>query len=197
MTCRVPSRRGLSLVELLITLAVMSILVAMALPSLNPKVTQQLEAAAHVLAGDLEFARSLAVANNSRYRVSFDAQQAAYVLEHTGDNTMLDTLPPLAYAQPDDPPQKRTIRLASLPFLARTDLKIVGAWEVGSEAVPTSHVQFEPTGQTTAAGPTIVWLRSPWAGGAYYVFVRIDPVTGVAAPGAVSRSVPGWVAASP
>src|SRR5688500_9883392 len=64
--------RGLTLVELLITLAVISIVAALLIPQLGQQIPDQLSAVAQIVASDLEYSRALAVANNSQYRITFE-----------------------------------------------------------------------------------------------------------------------------
>jgi len=80
------ARRGFSLVEGLIVLAVVSVLAGSVLPSFNAAIERRhLESVAAQLATDVLFTRSLAVANNGSMRLSFRADRggACYVV-HSG-----------------------------------------------------------------------------------------------------------------
>lgn len=78
---------GLSLVEMLCTLAIMLVLIGSALPALNDLRAQQaLRATADLLETDLQYARSLALTEGQPVRLSVQALGAAescYVI-HTG-----------------------------------------------------------------------------------------------------------------
>ena len=80
-------RRGLSLVELLCTLAISALLLGGALPLLNDlRLGQRLQAAAALLETDIHFARSSAISTHQPVRLVVQALQAGgscYLL-HTG-----------------------------------------------------------------------------------------------------------------
>src|SRR5687767_2609849 len=66
------TRAGLTLVEMLLTIAVLAILAAVLIPQISSDIPERLDAGAQVVASDLDYARSLAVANDSKYRVAFE-----------------------------------------------------------------------------------------------------------------------------
>src|SRR5262245_42798814 len=88
-----PLRAALTLIELLLTIAVLGILAAILIPQLSGDVPERLDAGAQVVAADIDYARSLAVANNSTYRLTFDKATNSYCLQHTGSLAALNTLP--------------------------------------------------------------------------------------------------------
>src|SRR5688572_7962117 len=106
---------GFSLVELLIVVSLMGILAALAIPTMNSGTHEELQAAAQLLCGDLAYGRSLAVANNSSYRFRFQASQNRYVLEHSGTNPALNTLPDAPFRSPSDPDNEHSVNLNDLP----------------------------------------------------------------------------------
>jgi prepilin-type N-terminal cleavage/methylation domain-containing protein len=112
------SRRGFTLVELLMTLVVMGVLAAALIPLLDADTPDRLNAAAEIVAADLENARALAVANGSTYGVTFDVSAGKYYLQHTGTSSALNTLPPSPFRRHDDPASKQTTVLAELPLAA-------------------------------------------------------------------------------
>src|SRR3954467_3504147 len=118
--CAMPShgsspRTALTLVELLLTIAVLGILAAILIPQLTGDLPERLTAGAQVVAADLDYARSLAVANNSPYRVTFDPANNLYSLRHSGTNAQFNTLPRSPFRQNDDPVDQQTTKLATLP----------------------------------------------------------------------------------
>src|SRR5262245_26210309 len=78
------SRAALTLIELLMTIAVLGILAAILIPQITGDLPERLNAAAQVVSTDLDYARSLAVANNTSYRITFDTANNRYVLRHSG-----------------------------------------------------------------------------------------------------------------
>src|SRR5262245_34114333 len=74
------SRRALTLIELLLTLAVLGILAAVLIPQLSGDLPERLSAAAQVVSADLDYARSLAVSNNTKYQITFNKAANEYTL---------------------------------------------------------------------------------------------------------------------
>src|SRR5882672_9188143 len=108
---------GFSLVELLIVLAIMSILAGLLLPSADAGLHEELTSAARLLSGDIQYARSLAVMNGSNYRLTFDTAQNQYVLTYSGSNSALATLPPTPFHTSSDTPTQQVVRFADLPHV--------------------------------------------------------------------------------
>src|SRR5438477_11555363 len=66
-------RRGFTLVELMMVILVVSIIASLALPALSDTNTARLQAAAAVLASDIETAQGLSISNpQAKYTVRFD-----------------------------------------------------------------------------------------------------------------------------
>jgi prepilin-type N-terminal cleavage/methylation domain-containing protein len=106
-----------SLIELLIVISLMGIMAALTIPNANTGLHDRLQGAAHIVAADLAYVRSLAVTNNSRYRLTFDIAQNRYLLEHSGAVGALDVLPSNPFHATDDVPTRQTIDLDDLPSL--------------------------------------------------------------------------------
>ena len=74
-------RRGFTLIELMVVLVIMAIAAAIAVPMFSGAGTIEVEAAGHVVAADLEYARSLAISRQQTYSVVFDAAGESYQVE--------------------------------------------------------------------------------------------------------------------
>ena len=92
-TLSVGLRRAFTLVEVIMVILLISVLSAIILPSMNPSVYNQLQAAGEVVVNDLAAGRSLAVTNSSTYSFTFDLPNNQYYLQYSGSNSALSTLP--------------------------------------------------------------------------------------------------------
>lgn len=178
MPCHDQRRGAFTLMEMIAVVAIIAVLLLYALPSMTPSGTQQLMAAADVVAGDLAQARSLAVTYGSKYRVTYNIAGNYYTLEHTGTNTTLDTLPNWAFRSPGDPSDQHIVRLDDLPGIGASPAKLVKV-TVGGVDAASAEVEFDALGATTAAAETVVWLKDGDAATAHYIPVRINAVTGL------------------
>jgi type II secretory pathway pseudopilin PulG len=179
---------------LLITIVVVSIVAAMLIPQLGRQVPDQLQSVAQIVAADLEYARSLAVINNSRYRVTFDVAENRYVLRHSGANTLLHVLPSSPFRQGDDPPDAQTTELAGLP-IAQPEVRLVQIVAGSGPVTAVSDVEFNALGGTTRSLPTTAWLACGNGSDARYIPIEINPATGLVEIGVLSKSLPTNVAA--
>lgn len=178
MSNRRPSSAAFSLVELLIVIAVMGIVAALTLPSVNSGIRDQLHSAAEAIAGDLAYARGLAVANNSNYRLTFDLANNQFTLAYSGANPALATLPPNPFQTGGDP-TRYIFNLNDLPTLGgRVQLAAVGT--IGSRPAPQSTLEFGPLGGTTSADATAIWLVAGAGDAQRFISVSVNPVTGLA-----------------
>jgi len=193
LSFRSPSRRGLTLIELLLTLAVIGILAAALIPQITSDLPQRLDAAAQVVAADLDYSRALAVANNSTYQVVFQPAQNRYYLRHSGSNTLLNALPRSPFRQNDDPPDQQTTRLAELP-LPEPGVRLVGAVVMQGAGVTAANVEFNALGGTTTKYETVIWLTCGKGAAQRYISVHVNPVTGLSEIGPLKGELPSAIA---
>ncbi len=172
-----PPSAGFTLIELLIVVALMGLLAGLVLPRADPSLHEQLRSAAQILVADLAYGRSLAVTNNSEYRFTFDLENNRYILEHSGANPALDTLPDSPYRSPNDPPHQQIVALEELPSLG-SGVRIAGVAQ-GSPPQPAAEVEFGPLGETTGMKETIIWLAAGAGSTTRYVELHVNPVTGL------------------
>jgi prepilin-type N-terminal cleavage/methylation domain-containing protein len=179
-------RRGFTLLELLLVIAVLGVLTALALPNASPSFREQLLSAAQIMAEDLAYGRSLAVANNSRYRFTFDTLQNRYLLAHSGTDHALDTLPTLPFDSPADTATQHIVALDQLPQLGTgVTLLAVGAY-TGNNCQSLASLEFVPLGGIDPPQDVVVWLSVGSGSAQRYLPLTINPVTGLAAVGSFS-----------
>ncbi|MHC4181638.1 MAG: pilus assembly FimT family protein, partial [Planctomycetota bacterium] len=148
------------------------------LPRGNPGLYDQLRSAAQILRTDLAYGRSLAVTNNSTYRVTFDTANNRYILEHSGPRADLDVLPDSPFRNPGDPPEQHVVDLRDLPHIGPS-VRIVTAANSGAAAARVPDVEFGPLGESTRTSPTVVWLAAGYGSDKRYLSLTINPVTGL------------------
>ena len=189
MLPRRPSTAGFSLIELLIVVSLMGILAGILIPRFQPSIHEQLQGAGHLVAADLAYARSLAVANDSTYQIQFEGDTNQYVLKHDGANAMLDTLPASPFRMPNDLPNEQTTDLDELPQVGPT--VVLTAMHTGATPpVPVDTVRFGPLGGTTRSEETVIWLSCGVDQSARFLSVHINPVTGLATVGKFTGTAP-------
>lgn len=200
-------RNGFSLLELLLVVALISVFSAMLLSQLQPTVASSLQATAEIVAADLDYARGLAVANDSRYCIEFDSVNGRYTLFHAGSNAALDSLPRGPMKAPADGELRHSQRLAALP-IPGVKSELVGVEQMtapgggetsGSLLAMAAKIEFGPLGELTDGQETTIWLSCGRNSDRRFVPVRVDPVTGLATIGelrtAISTPTPAAVTA--
>jgi Tfp pilus assembly protein FimT len=184
------SRRGaFSLVELLIVIVLTSILAQMAISAATPTAYDQLVSTANIIAGELAYARSLAVGNNGTYRFDIDLSGNRMVMRYTGSDSSLNTLPLSPYRALTDPSDQYIVALANLPRLGMP-VSLLGAQSVGTTTQAITSVEFGPYGSTTQTNQSVIWLTAGVGTARRYISVSVNPVTGLASPGSFTSVAP-------
>lgn len=177
---------GFTLVELLIVLTVMGIVAAMIVPQLEPGAAHQLRAVGAIVVSDLDYARHLAVANQSTYRVDFDASGARYVITHSGANSAYDTLPNSPFRHTGDPPTEHICRFDDLPHVGvRVDF--LG---IAFESTTGNRLEFDSLGSVTNGGNATIWLAGGVGQTRYYLPIVVNGTTGLATVGELTHAQP-------
>lgn len=180
---------GFTLIELLMVIALVGILAAVVLPSFEPSLNDQLRATARILATDLAYARSLAVTNNSRYRIVFSVKDNRYTLEHSGANASLNALPESPFSRESGAQKQMVVELDKLPRVGG-EVHLAAVAEFNPSVAAASEVEFGPLGETTDAAWTIIWLRAGSGSRARYVLLLVHPITGLAEISSTTETAP-------
>lgn len=169
-------------------ISLVSILAGVLIPSVNPGLHEQLQSAAQIVCSDLAYARSLAITNGSKYRVTFDLAQNRYVLEHSGTDVALNTLPTSPFRSSIDTATKRYTDLDDLPQVGFSVL-LHSVQTVTTPATALTTIEFDSVGATTQTAETAIWLAAGNGAARRYFSIYVNPVTGLARPG-VFRGAP-------
>jgi len=186
-------RRALTLIELLLTIAILGILAAVLIPQLSADLPERLSAAAQVVSTDLDYARALAVANTTSYAITFDPTNNLYYLRHTGAIPQFNTLPASPYRQTSDPPDQQTTKLSQLP-LPEPGVQLVVAAQMMAAGQSTATLEFNSLGGTTSTYQTVIWLSCGGGLVKRYISVQVDPVTGMVTIGPIVTAMPTSIA---
>jgi len=173
---------GLTLLELLLVIAILGLLAGLAIPSGSPSIHDQLRSAARILASDLDYARTLAVANSSSYRFTFDIPNNRYTLRHTGSNPSLDQLPRLPFSTVDATSDAYVVDFNQLPLLGAS-VRLNAVLSGGKFSQPVDYVEFGPLGEITDGKPITIWLAAGAGSETRYIWLSINPTTGLVTVG--------------
>jgi prepilin-type N-terminal cleavage/methylation domain-containing protein len=170
---------GFTLVEVLMVVLVVSVLAALALPTMNPSIHDRLQTAAQVVAADMAYGRSLAVTNNDSYTFTFSVASNQYTLTYAGANPALVTLPSSPFYSAADTAKSQVTNLANLPTVGGP-VQLCAVGTAASPATSTTQITFGQYGQTSQAAETDIWLTDGTGSLQRYIMVAVNPVTGLA-----------------
>lgn len=182
--------RGYTLIELLIVVALISIVAGLVVPQFEPAVHDQLTSVAQIVAADIDFARNLAIANNTEYRFDFYPDENKYVLVHAGYSPTFSTLPLTPFRDPADSPDQATSSLGRLPINVHLPVQLVAVHRLAPSPQTATDVEFGPLGGTLEPEETVIWLGCGSGTNRRYLPVRISPVTGLVAVGDITTAAP-------
>lgn len=194
-TALLSRREALTLVEVLISVAILGILAAILIPQLTSDIPERLDAVARVVTADLDYARGMAVANNSNYQFVLAPGNSQYYLQHSGANNLLDVLPDSPFRLNDDPPDRQTTDLTRLP-IPEPRVRLLGAVQLTGLGQSASSIEFKPSGETTSSVDTVVWLACGSGDNERFISVSVNWVTGLTSIGPVLVELPSGSAAA-
>jgi type II secretory pathway pseudopilin PulG len=167
--CRLRRLRGLTLVEIMVTLTCMAIAMAIVMPALGDRSADRLRGAAQMLIADLEFAQSESMSHGDDPRVLvIESDKAGYHLA-------AKSAPGTAVTNP----------VGAVPYVTRFGLGRanalggvrVGAYNLGGD----DQLGFGVLGQLDQTAAATITLQC----GNRSIVVTVDPTTGEATAGTV------------
>jgi len=167
-----------TLIEVLIVISLMGILAATIIPSINPTMREELYAAAEVIDADLAWARTLAVTNNSTYRVTFNITTHQYEIVHSGPRSALHVLPESAFTPAGSTTTKYIVQLQSLAEVTQP-IELVAVQTLGSSVQSVTTLEFNSLGATTSTADTKIWIATGRGTERRYLAVRVNHATGL------------------
>lgn len=185
-------KTGLTLFELLITIALISILVAWVMPNADPAVRDQLVSAAQIVAGDLAYGRSLAITSDDKCTYTFSA--SGYTLKSSSGKT----LPQSLFSSPTNPPPTQyVVDFGDLPHLGpKVKVYVAGTGTV-SAVTPIANLEFGTMGELTGGQDVFIWLTAGAGTSQRYGYLQVDHVTGLTSVGPRQTGDPELYSASP
>jgi Tfp pilus assembly protein FimT len=184
---------ALTLIEVLLTIAVLAILAGILIPQLTADLPERLLAASQVVAADLDYARTLAVGNSSTYRITYDVANNQYYLQHSGTNAAFNTLPRSTYKQLDDAATQQTTKLALLP-IPEPGVKLAAVVQMQGAGQSATTVEFGPLGATTSTVQSVIWLSCGAGSAQRFQSIAVDPVTGLVTIATPVSALPSAIA---
>lgn len=169
-------------------LLLLGIAAALVIPSFEPNVAGQLQAAAEVVRADIQYVRRLSVSNNSTYSITFDTSANTYAIQHSGTNPTLDTLPRSMAFTRDTGGTRYLISLANSQNTGTCPC-LYGV-RSGDPATSTTSFSFDSLGSPVPVGDVEIWLTAGAGDSKRYLQITIHAATGLATVGSITNVAP-------
>lgn len=150
-----PVRDGFTIVEIIIVVVIISIAALAAVPMFSSAGSIQLRAAANMILGDLEYAKSMAISRGQNYSVEFDINNESYSIKDQNGTVI-------------EHPVTRKLYVISFKIDRRLDQVDINSANFNA----ASSVMFDCLGSPDNGGTVVLQ-----AGGNSST-VRVEPVTG-------------------
>ena len=190
MTNRPRRSAAFTLLEVIMVIMIMAVLSALVIPNSDPSFYELLQATARIVMTDLAYGRSLAVGNNDKYQFTWDAPNNRYILQYSGTNSAMRTMPSSPFRSTTDPPSQHIVDLDELPHVGPPVVLMGVIAKAGSTSTVITTTEYGPLGGTTSSSTPTIWLKAGSGTGARYITVQINPVTGSTVIGNVTNVGP-------
>jgi prepilin-type N-terminal cleavage/methylation domain-containing protein len=150
------TKRGFTIIEIVIVVVIISIAALVAVPMMSSAASLQIRSAANMIAADLEYARSMAISRGQNFSVEFDVNTEQYRIKDQAGNVI---------SHPVKKGFNYEIDFQNDSRLSKVDIANV-------DFNMTASVQFECLGSPDNGGVVIIQ-----AGGATKTII-VEPVTG-------------------
>ncbi|TFG46665.1 MAG: prepilin-type N-terminal cleavage/methylation domain-containing protein, partial [Candidatus Brocadiia bacterium] len=153
---------GFTLIEMIIVMVILSLAAMMIVPMLSSAGSVQVGSAANALAGDLEYAKSMAITRGKYYSVVFDKNNERYWITDEAGTVIKD-------------PISRKDYLRDLPAEGLDKVDIVSADFDGTSAIKFDYLgsPYNASGAALLSG--VVTLEASGC----VITVGVEPVTGL------------------
>ncbi len=158
--------RGFTVIEILIVLVIMAIVAMVAIPMAGSGAGMQVRSAANMIAADLEYTKSMAIAKAQDFSVVFDSSQESYQIESPSGTVIAH------------PVKKGFNYVVNLPGEGLDKVNIVSAV---FDPYSSNTITFDYLGSPYSGSGTLDPLNSgeiSLSAGGSTMTVSVEPVTG-------------------
>ncbi len=158
--------RGFSVIEILIVLVILAIVAMVAIPVTSSAVSMQLRSAANMIAADLEYAKSMAIARTQDYSVVFDCSNERYQVQIENPDGTVTVIP--------HPVKKGFNYVVDLRAVGLDKVDIVDADFDSAGTVKFDYLGSPHNAGGGSLGRGVITLRADTA----TITITVEPVTG-------------------
>jgi prepilin-type N-terminal cleavage/methylation domain-containing protein len=154
--------RGFTVVELLVVLMILVIVAMVAIPMAGSAAGVQVRSAANMIAADLEYAKSMAIARAQNFSVVFDSSQESYQIEDSTGTVIAH------------PVKKGSNYVVDLPGEGLDKVNIVSALFDSTGTVKFDYFGSPYNGNDSPLNSGVITLQT----GVVTITIAVEPVTG-------------------
>ena len=154
--------RGFSVIEILIVLVILAIVALVAIPMASSAAGMQIRSAANMIAADLEYAKSMAIARAQNFSVVFDSSQESYQIEDSTGTVIAH------------PVKKGSNYVVNLPGEGLDKVDIVNADFDSTAIVKFDYFGSPYNGNDSPLNSGVITLQT----GGVTITIAVEPVTG-------------------